>query len=342
VKGFEPERVLPQALMARLTDLRVRDPERSLRAAKARVRRPHLTARGGAPDDGRLNLLAVDHPARGVTRVGDDPLGLADRRDLLARCVRILLGDTVDGVMATMDVLEDLLVLHELSGEAGGPRFLDGKVVLGSMNRGGLSGAAWELDDPVTGPGPAAARTWNLDGMKLLLRVALEERDCLRTLEVCAQAVTELNALGLPTFLEPLVVERHDGQWKVSRSAEKLARLVGVASALGDSSRHLWLKLPMTPSFEQVARATSLPILLLGGESAGDPTPLLREVGGGLAAGHNVRGVLVGRNVLYPGAGDPLAVARAVDGLVHGGWDLARATACAAEPVIDAAGLEAR
>ena len=41
-----------------------------------------------------------------------------------------------------------------------------------------------------------------------------------------------------------------------------------------------------------------------------------------LAAGHNVRGALVGRNVLYPGDQDPLAMAEAVGGIVHEQWSV--------------------
>lgn len=329
--GFSATTFLPDAVLRLITDARVRDPERSLRAARERSRRKWLTE-ATARDDGRLNLLAVDHPARAVTRVGQNPLGMADRRDLLARTVRILLSDAVDGVMATMDILEDLFVLHDLLGEKGGPRFLDGKVVLGSLNRGGLAGAAWELDDPMTGPGAQTCEAFRLDGAKLLLRVALDDRDSLRTLEACARAVTELNARGLHTFLEPLVVAKVEDQWKVQKSPEKLAQLVGVATALGDSSRYMWLKLPYTERFGIVAQSTTLPILLLGGESVGDASPLLREIHGGLEAGHNVRGVLVGRNVMYPGDQDPLVVARAVDGLIHGRWTVARAVEALREP----------
>ncbi|SPE34419.1 hypothetical protein SBA6_380005 [Candidatus Sulfopaludibacter sp. SbA6] len=39
-----------------------------------------------------------------------------------------------------------------------------------------------------------------------------------------------------------------------------------------------------------------------------------------LASGSNVRGALVGRNVLYPGAEDPLAGADAAGGIIHEGW----------------------
>ena len=109
------------------------------------------------------------------------------------------------------------------------------------------------------------------------------------------------------------------------KTAEALAKIVGVASALGDSSRYLWLKLPYCEDYEVVARATTLPILLLGGESVGDATPLLREIAAGLSAGANVRGALVGRNVLYPGPEDPLVVAQAAGSIIHHNWTIERA-----------------
>lgn len=324
MSAFDAEAVLPTSLLKKITDLRIVDPGLSMRVANARARRNSLTARGGV-NDGRLLLIAMDHPARGVTRVGDAPLGMANRRDLLARIMRAMQADTVDGILASMDILEDLFVLHELLPLDAGGRFLDNKVVLASFNRGGLAGAAWELDDPMTGASAQTCSAWNLDGGKVLLRVALEERDSLKTLESVARTVTEMNAEGLPTFLEPLVVSRVEGQWKVDTRAEPNARLVGIASALGDSSRLTWLKVPFMTDLSQVAQATTLPMLLLGGESAGDARPLLRDIDAGLRAGHNVRGALVGRNVLFAGAADPLAVARAAGGLIHQGWSLAKA-----------------
>ena len=129
----------------------------------------------------------------------------------------------------------------------------------------------------------------------------------------------------LPAFLEPLPVVRGEGGFKVVKTAEALTPLVGVASALGESSQRLWLKLPYCEGYARVAGATTLPILLLGGESAGDPVPFLRQIREAMAAAPNVRGAMVGRNVLYPGAGDPRGVAEAVGGIIHDGWDLARA-----------------
>ncbi|MCA1591931.1 MAG: hypothetical protein LC754_04625 [Acidobacteria bacterium] len=295
------------------------DPECTLRVARTRKRRRTLTP------DGRLNILAADHPARRVTKVGDDPVGMADRHAYLARIVRVLQSETVDGVMATIDVLEDLLILHHLLLEAGGTALLDDRLLIASLNRGGLAGAVWEMDDPVTGASHATCAAMNLDGAKLLLRICDEEAGSLDTLLYCSRAITEMNAVGLPTFLEPLPVVKNDGGYRVVKTAEALAKIVGVASALGDSSRCLWLKLPYCENYEAVARATTLPILLLGGESVGDATPLLREIAAGLAAGSNVRGALIGRNVLFPGAEDPLVVAQAAGSIIHHNWTVERA-----------------
>jgi DhnA family fructose-bisphosphate aldolase class Ia len=314
--AFTASQFLPVTIREKLCRLRVCDPERALRAAKARKRRTSLTI------DGKLVIVAADHPARRVTQMGDDPLGMADRHDYLARVLRVLMSENVDGVMATMDVLEDLLVIESLIREGGAPPLLDGKVLIASLNRGGLARSKWEMDDPITGPSPAACVPWGLDGIKLLLRICDGERGSLETLVACARAISEANAAGLPSFLEPLPVEARDGGFRVIKTKEALAQIAGVASALGDSSRYLWLKLPYCAGYETVARATSLPILLLGGESAGDVAPFLRELFAGMEAGTNVRGALAGRNVLYPGPHDPEAAGDAAGGIVHKSWTL--------------------
>ena len=312
--------VLPAALLTRLTEIRVHDPEYALRVAKSRERRATLTT------DGKLNILAADHPARRVTSVGGNSLGMADRHDYLARIVRVLMGGAVDGVMSTMDIIEDLLILHDLFGRDG---FLKDKLLIASLNRGGLAASSWEMNDPMTGASAETCAAWKLDGAKILMRLCDDEPDSLRTMVASAAAISETNSLRIPMFLEPLPVVKTEKGYKVVKTADALAKIVGVASALGDSSRYMWLKLPYCENYEVVARATTLPILLLGGESAGDPTAFLREVSAGMAAGANVRGALVGRNVLYPGEDDPLAVAEAVGGIVHYGWEVGQALALA-------------
>jgi hypothetical protein len=316
---FSSEQFFPNALLARLTQTRVDDPDFAWRAAGVRVRREHP-----APS-GKLNILAADHPARNVTKVGRQPLAMADRRDYLARILRVLSSARVDGIMATMDILEDLLSIDGFLRGAGAPTFLDNRLLIASLNRGGLAGSSWELDDPMTGATPATCHAWRLDGAKVLLRVDANEPASLKTLLACAQAINASNALRLPMFLEPLPVTKTEKGYVVVKTAEALARLVGVASALGDSSRYLWLKLPHCDGFETVARSTTLPILLLGGESAGDPAPFLRQLAAAMSARPNVRGALVGRNVLYPGDEDPLAMAEAAGGIVHHGWPVEEA-----------------
>lgn len=311
VANFYSKDFLPTSVLTKLTDLRIADPERALRAAHNRQRRDCLTR------DGRLNILAADHPARRVTGVGDKTIAMADRHDYLARITRVLMSDQVDGVMATMDIIEDLLVLDDLRRESGEPALLDHKLIIPSLNRGGLASSSWEMNDPMTGPTAADCAEWALDGAKILMRLCDGEPDSLKTMVASARAINESNTLKLPMFLEPLPVIKTEKGFKVVKTAEALAKIAGVASALGSSSRYLWLKLPYCENYQVVARATTLPILLLGGEAVGDATPLLREIAVGLAAGSNVRGALVGRNVLYPGGADPLEVAEAAGRIIH-------------------------
>ncbi|MEV3927788.1 aldolase, partial [Actinomadura coerulea] len=114
--------------IAGLTETRVMRPEAVAEAAERRTRRDSLVG-----ESGRLMLLAADHPARGALAAGGDPLAMGDRAELLDRLCLALERPGVDGVMGTADVIEDLLLLG----------VLEGKVVIGSMNRGGLAGSSF-------------------------------------------------------------------------------------------------------------------------------------------------------------------------------------------------------
>jgi DhnA family fructose-bisphosphate aldolase class Ia len=96
-----------------------------------------------------------------------------------------------------------------------------------------------------------------------------------------------------------------------------MIRVIGVAQALSHSTARTWLKIPYTAEFDRVAKATTLPLLLLGGEATGRPWLTVEEFVRGLGAGANVRGALVGRNVLFPGDEDPAVVAQAIHSVVH-------------------------
>lgn len=288
-----------------LITTRVVDPGRVAALAAERRRRPRL-----APS-GRLCIVAADHPARGQLRVGEHPLAMADRRELLDRLLITLATPGIDGVLAAPDVMEDLLLLGALHD----------RLAIGSMNRGGLDGATFELDDRFTAYDPETIAALRLDGGKMLLR--LDDRDAasLDTLEASAAAVSGLAARGLIALIEPLPARRDDdGRLRIDESAEALIRAVAIASGLGNTSAYTWLKLPAIDEMARVAAATTLPLLLLGGDPGSDPERVFEAWEQALAL-PNVVGLVAGRMLLYPPDGDVAGAARRAAELVHGGDD---------------------
>jgi len=319
---YAEEAFFPSAIFNKITNARVEDPQLIEKSAGRRRRRERLTR------DGRLAILAADHPARRVTKSGKDQVLMGDRHSYLGRVLRVITNPRFDGVMGTTDIIEDLLIVDELSVENGAGSFLDGKLLVGCMNRGGLNGAEFEMDDRFTSFTAESIRKLGLDGAKMMVRLDLKDSRSLDTLASCAEAINELNRHDIPIFLEAFSVERTPEGYKANRSADELIKTIGVATALGDSSRGIWLKIPYCNGFDRVAKSTTCPILMLGGESVGNLPGLLREFADGMAAGQNVRGALVGRNVLYPGQHDPSAVAEAVSKIVHEGIAAEHALAC--------------
>jgi hypothetical protein len=290
------------AELARLTEVRAREPQRIGALWDERRLRPLL------PADGRLLLVAADHPARGALGVGADPMAMASRSVLLDRLVTALERPGVDGVLGTPDILDDLLLLG----------VLDDKVVIGSMNRGGLQGSAWELDDRFTGYTPEAVQRYGLDGGKMLTRIALDDPGTVATLEACGRAVTELGDRGLLAMVEPFWSVVEDGRVRNLLDADSMVRAVHVASGLGASSAHTWLKLPVVDNLERVMDATTLPTLLLGGDPQTAPAETYASWGRALEL-PAVRGLVVGRALLYPPDGDVAAAVDVAADLVHGG-----------------------
>lgn len=280
---------------AALAEIRAVRPEAVAQAAARRVRR--------ASPPARLMIVAADHPARGALAAGGRPLAMADRRDLLERVCVALSRPGVDGVLGTPDVIEDLLLLGAL----------DGKVVLGSMNRGGLAGAAFEIDDRFTAYDADAIAAAGLDGGKMLLRVDYGDPATARTLEGCARAVSALAGHRLMAMVEPFVSRRGaDGRVVNVLTPEAMTRAVAIASGLGTTSAYTWLKVPAVERMEQVMAASTLPAVLLGGEVPADPDAALAAWQKALAL-PTVRGLVVGRALLYPSDDD---VAGAVDAAV--------------------------
>ena len=272
-----------------LLQTRALHPEAVLDAYASRHRPRRLVSQHGT-----LFLVAADHPARGALGTGGDPLAMADRRGLLDRLMTALAHPAVDGLLGSPDVVEELLLLGAL----------ENKVVIGSMNRGGLAGANWEIDDRFTGydaTGIAAAR---LEGGKMLLRLDDSDASTAPTLQACADAVTDLARHRLMAMIEPLPYARDEtGTLVLQRDAASLARAVTVASALGTTSAHTWLKLPACDDPETVLGATTLPCVVLGGVPSSDPAKDLTAWGRSLQV-PTARGLVVGRALLYPPDGD--------------------------------------
>ena len=91
---------------ARLRRARHREPESIASALASRTRRPLVHG------DGRLFIVAADHPARGSLGVRTNPLAMADRYDLLRRLAVALAHPGVDGVLATADILDEIGRAH--------------------------------------------------------------------------------------------------------------------------------------------------------------------------------------------------------------------------------------
>src|SRR5689334_24352484 len=237
--------------IAELISTRINRPEAIAEAAAARRRPASLLG-----DHGKLMIIAADHPARGALRAGADPFAMGNRIDLLDR-IRTALGRPgVNGVLATPDILEDLLLLGAL----------DDKVVIGSMNRGGLAGTVFEMDDRFTAYDADSIAAAGLEGGKMLLRIDPDDPGTVATLESCGRAVSDLAGHRLMAMVEPFISHRVDGRIRNELTAEAMIRAMTVSAGLGTTSAYTWLKVPVVRDMEKVMASTTLPALILGGE----------------------------------------------------------------------------
>lgn len=280
--------------LAEVVHTRVHRPQAVAEAAARRHRAESLVRASG-----RLVLVAADHPARNALRAGSRPLAMADRADLLERLCVALSRPGVDGVLGTADVVEDLLLLGAL----------EGKVVIGSMNRGGLAGTVFEMDDRFTGYDASTIATMGFDGGKMLLRIDPDDPASAPTVQACGEAVTALAGHRLMAMVEPFLSHRVDGRVHNDLSPDAMTRAISIASGLGSTSAYTWLKVPVVAEMERVIAASTLPALLLGGEVAADRDATF---GGWQKALRlpTVKGIVAGRSLLYPTDDD---VAGAVD-----------------------------
>ena len=292
----------------------MRDQIRAIMAARAR--RPQTIAEATAGrrrrtsllgEDSQIFLIAADHPARGALRAGDRPMAMADRADLLERMSLALSRPGVDGVLGTADIIEDLLLLGAL----------DDKVVIGSMNRGGLAGTAFEMDDRFTGYDADTIARMGFDGGKMLFRIDPDDPATPVTMEACARAVSDLAGHGLMAMVEPFISHRVDGRIRNDLSPEAVIRSITVAAGLGTTSAYTGLKLPVVDDMERVLAATTMPVLLLGGEVSADQGAAFESWRKALQI-PSVHGLVVGRSLLYPPDDDVTGAVEAAVGLMRG------------------------
>lgn len=286
---------------ARLRDLRASAPHEIATRLHERRRRSLLG------DDGKLFIVAADHPARGALAVGSDPMAMADRYDLLDRLATALKRPGVDGVLGTPDIIDDLAALG----------LLDDKIIVGSMNRGGLRGATFEMDDRYGAYTIDELVGIGADFAKTLVRINLEDAGTAPTLQSTADAVTAAARARLPIMLEPFLSRWVDGRVVNDLTPEAVITSIAIASGLGASSSYTWMKLPVVEDMERVMASTTMPTLLLGGDSGADPDQTFAAWEDALSL-PGVRGLTVGRTLLYPPDGDVAAAVDAAAGLVRG------------------------
>jgi len=284
---------VPSDNVSRIVAARVNDPGAIAAAAARRVKAASLLG-----EHGRAMIIAADHPARGANGVGSDPIAMADRARLLDRLCTALERPGVTGVLATADILEDLLLLG----------VLDGKSVFGSMNRAGLAGSVFEIDDRFTGCDAESIAAMGFDGGKMLTRIALDDPATPSALENTARAVNELNDRQLIALVEPFMSAWQDGRIRNDLSTDAVIKSITIASGLGRRTAYTWLKLPVVDGMERVLGSSTLPALLLGGEVK-DAAAAFASWGKALRQ-PTAQGLVVGRSLLYPAGGD---VAGAVD-----------------------------
>ena len=94
-------------------------------------------------------------------------------------------------------------------------------------------------------------------------------------------------------------------------------KVVGAASALGNSASMKWLEIPFNNNFERVSISTTCPILPLPNGFARKAFDGVQEYYIDKGVARNIRGMLLGTNVLLSIDVDPLCLASAISKIWH-------------------------
>ena len=129
--------------------------------------------------------------------------------------------------------------------------------------------------------------------------------------------VNEAAEAQIPIMLEPFMSDWVDGKIVNDLTPDAVILSIGIASGIGNSSAYTWLKLPVVEDMERVMASTTLPTLLLGGDPQGDAEETFAQWRHALTL-PGVRGLVVGRSLLYPADGDVVSAIDTAAALVHG------------------------
>jgi len=243
-------------------------------------------------------VLAADHRARGVMtieRYGDYLVALAEA---LPHC---------DGILATAQPLGDLARLGHLQ--------TDQHTYL-SVNRTGLAGTAFELDDRLVASVSRAARDgWS--GVKLMTRIDSTDPGGAAALELLGQVLEDARTADLEAMIEPV-------WWRDGKMSRVTVDIVAAAVIAHDIGAPL-LKVPVPDepagperirAVDRVVGSVGVPVLFLGGpHRAPDGGGVVDEARDVMAGGG--AGLAIGRAILEEAS--PSTTARELAEVVHGG-----------------------
>jgi DhnA family fructose-bisphosphate aldolase class Ia len=246
--------------------------------------------------DGRSVVLAADHRARGIVTVER----YADYVEALEAAV-----PACDAVMASAQPLADLVKRGQV---------LARHSTLLSINRTGLAGTAFELDDRVV-TSVERASALGYSGIKLMTRIDRTDAGGAAQLEMLGRVLDECHRRSMEALIEPLTWT--DGA--MDRTVDGIIWSAVVAHDLGAPV----LKVPVpdvTPgaarsaAVARIVAAVGVPVLFLGGPKKPDRDVILDEVRDVIAGGG--QGMAIGRAVYQDP--DPGDMAKRIAALVHG------------------------
>jgi len=275
-------------------------------------------------------ILAGDHRARGVITVESYQSYLEALSAAIGYC---------DGILASTQPLRDLVASGAI--EKRHRTYL-------SINRTGLAGSAFELDDRlVASVERAAAEGWT--GIKHMTRIDLTDPTTAPALELLGKVLESARSLGLDALIESL-------SWRDGRVARDTDSIVFAAIVAHDLGAPV-LKVPIpdvapgparVDAVARIVASVGVPVLFLGGPrraaevgaggvaGAGGATgvgrgdtrePALQEIHDAMAGG--AAGLAVGR-VVYQDP-EPATMARLVADAVREGGRVAEGVESAAE-----------